>query len=744
VLATILTSSAIERCRDIAIPVSFHRLGVEPRPDSAIAALRAVGVGLRQRTLRRRGDSVRIGTIPHDAWRRGPPVGSEHGVGHRIEIRLLGPFAVDVGGQSVPIGSVKQRAVLAELALNAGRVVTADTLCSLLWEKDPPGSPLATIQSLISRLRRTLGDRDVLRTVDPGWVLDADPERVDALRFGFLVAHARARAGRGDVDAAAADLTAALDLWRGPALVDLAEAGYLVTQAIRLDEARRDAVEDLAEAELRNGRTAEAVVRLETHVDAEPLRERGWSLLMLALYRLGRQAAALRAFQQARSVLRDELGVEPGPDLVAMEQRILQHDPTLAATTGEAPTAAVSAPPAEGEFADYRVLVVEDHDFQRRTVVQLLRGLGVGTVADAPDGVDALDALQSSPLPDVIVCDIDMPGMDGVEFVTHVAARRLAPAVIIASGLEANVLRAVEAIGVGHGLHVLAALEKPLTARSLGDALRRYTRLGRGVDDQRDVALSGDELRDALARGELTPEFEPRIDLSTGTITSVEASARWRDAEGSRVDVSVFSAALVREGLVPDFVAHLVAASGALVGGVGPAPLRVAVDLSLLPLADVSLADWLTALVVRRHHDPRHIVCQIDDLAMARAPAALEVLTRLRVKGFGLSMIHTGIGPSMAHLLNRVPLSELKLDRRLVSGASADPKRHEMLGAALTEARQLGLPVVADGCDEQSDFDTLVALGCSEAQGRFIGDPMAAAEVVDALAGGLDRARTRR
>jgi len=660
--------------------------------------------------------------------------------GDRIAVRLLGPFAVDVDGQPVPIGSVKQRAVLAELALNPGRVVTADTLGALLWEKDPPESPLATLQSLISRLRRTLPARDLLRTSEPGWVFDVDPDTVDALRFGSLVTRARVRVERGEADSAVADLAAALDLWRGPALADLAEAGYLVAQATRLDETRRDAVEDLAEGELHIGRTAEALVRLETHVDADPLRERGWSLLMLALYRLGRQAAALRTFQQARTVLRDELGVEPGPDLVSMEQRILRHDPTLAAAIDQPPAAAVAAPSTAGEFADYRVLVVEDHDFQRRTVVQLLRGLGVGTVADVSDGADALGALQSSPLPDVIICDIDMPGMDGVEFVTHVAERRLAPAIIIASGLEANVLRAVEAIGVGHGLHVLAALEKPLTARSLGDALRRYTRLGGDAEDQRQgFALSGDELRDALARGELTPEFEPRIDLTTGTIGSLEAAARWRDAEGRRVDVSVFAAALVREDLVPDFVAHLVAASGALVAGVGP-PLRVAVDLSLLPLDEVSLADWLTGLVVRRHHDPRHIVCQIDDLAMARAPAALQVLTRLRVKGFGLSMIHTGIGPSMAHLLDRVPLSELKLDRRLVSGASRDPKRHEMLGAALTEARQLGLPVVADGCDEQSDFDTLVALGCSEAQGRFIGAPMVATEVVDALAGGSDRA----
>ena len=231
-------------------------------------------------------------------------MGAERGDGGAIEVRLLGRLDVRMAGQAVLIGSEKQRAVLALLALNAGRVVGGDTLCDLLWAKDPPAAPVATLQSLVSRLRRTLG-RDLLRTADPGWVLDVDPASVDALRFEALVARARLRGGRGETDSAADDLAEAVGLWRGPALADLVDAGYLASQATRLDEARGDAVEDLAEAELRIGRTAEALVRLETHVDADPLRERAWGLLMVALYRFGRQAAALRAYQQARSFLRD-------------------------------------------------------------------------------------------------------------------------------------------------------------------------------------------------------------------------------------------------------------------------------------------------------------------------------------------------------------------------------------------------------------------------------------------------------
>ncbi len=700
----------------------------------------------------------------------GPPiVGSESGP-VRLEVRLLGPFEVALGSRTVTIGSPKQRAVLALLALQAGRVVSSDALCDLLWHEDQPAAPSATLQSLISRLRATLAGaagarielgRDVLRTREPGWALDAEPAAVDALRFQELTGRARRRRERGEDVAAAADLGEALRLWRGAALVDVVDAGYLGPQATRLDEARLDAVEDMAEVALAIGRPAEALARLETHVDANRLRERGWGLLMVALYRLGRQAAALRAFQQARTILGEELGLEPSPELVEIEQQILRHDPALAGRSlppsggagvwiqpQPASRPPVAEPPvaqttpggrAGSEFADYSVVVVEDHDFQRRAVVQLLRGLGVGTVADAPSGAEALQILQGSSPPDVIICDIDMPGMDGVEFVTRVGESNLASSVIIASGLDTNVLRAVEAIGEGHGLHVLAALEKPLTARRLGDALRQYTGLRRErASASERPPVSREELVDALEGGALHAQFEPRIDLTTGVLSSAEVSGHWRSPDGSSVPPSVFLQALTHEGLLLAFVDRLIAESGLLAAEAARAgldvqvPIRVAANVSVLPLADASLAGSLADMVRSRGQDPRRFVCEIDDLTLARAPAAaLKVLTRLRVKGFGLSMSHCGAGPSWTNQLELVPLSELKLDRRLVSGASGDPRRLALLESALTAARDMGLPLVADGCDSQADLHMLLALGCSEVQGRFVADPMPAVDLIE-------------
>ena len=695
----------------------------------------------------------------------GPPLGTA-----LVDVRLLGAFDVRIAGRPVRIGSAKQRAVLALLALRAGRIVTTDALCDVIWDDDQPASPAATLQSLISRMRAALATasegvldvpRDVLRTREPGWVLDVDPDHVDALRFQKLTARARRRSGQGDNAGAGADLAEALALWRGAALVDVVGAGYLSSHATRLNEARLNAVEDLAEAELALGHPAEALARLEDHVDANPLRERGWGLLMVALYRMGRQSAALRTFQQVRTLLRDELGLEPSPELVEIEQRILGHDAGLGGPSGSGrldapvvtladraaappaahpPAAAQPGPPARvpGEFGDYSVIVVEDHDFQRRTVVQLLRGLGVGTVTDASNGTDALDLLQRGPEPDIMICDIDMPGMDGVELVAQVAERNLACALVIASGLESNVVRAVEAIGESHGVHVLAAMEKPLTARRLGDVLRQYTR----VDPDRahagdKTAVTGEEVRSALDDDALTPQFEPRIDLATGAMSSAAASGRWRCPDGRAVPSSVFLPALEREGLLLDFVERVIAASSVLIEEVARtgvdrhASLRVALNVSPLPLADASLAARLADIVHRHGQEPRRFVWELDDVVLVRARAAsLALLTRLRVKGFGLSMSHTGTGPGVTNQLERVPLSELRLDRRLVSSAAPDPKRLAALEAVLGAAQERGLPVVADGCDSRADFDMLVALGCSEAQGRFVADPMDADEVV--------------
>ncbi len=252
-----------------------------------------------------------------------------------LEFRLLGPFELASRGRVAEIGSPKQRLLLAMLVVHLNRVVSVDALAEELWHGQPPSSLTKTIQSLVYRLRRALTDAGAeaagvaLRARGSGYALEADRLQVDAQRFEHLAARGRELAGAGASDAAARTLRDALALWRGPALIDLLDSDVARAEAARLDETRLVVTEELAEAEMARDQPHEAVALLEPHVAAQPLRERAWGQLMVALYRTGRQAEALRAYQQLRTLLGQELGLEPTPALRALEVQILTQSPEL-------------------------------------------------------------------------------------------------------------------------------------------------------------------------------------------------------------------------------------------------------------------------------------------------------------------------------------------------------------------------------------------------------------------------------
>ena len=258
----------------------------------------------------------------------------------RTEFRLLGDFEVASGGRVLEIGSRKQRRLLALLAVNPNRPVPVDAILDVLWPDGPPASAQSTLQSLVSRLRTELGTGNArLRLRETGYVLEADRTQVDTHRFEDLVSQGRDAAAFVDPGRAAELFGEALELWRGPALADLADTEPFRPEAARLEESRLGVIEDLAEAELKLGRPSQALARLEPHVEANPLRERAWGQRMLALYRLGRQADALRAYQSVRRLLADELGLEPTPALRQLEQQILLQSPELDGSPPEAPAA---------------------------------------------------------------------------------------------------------------------------------------------------------------------------------------------------------------------------------------------------------------------------------------------------------------------------------------------------------------------------------------------------------------------
>ncbi len=241
-----------------------------------------------------------------------------------LGFRLLGPLEAELDGTPLSLGGQKQRALLALLLVHAGEVMATDRLVDLLWGERPPRTATTSLQNLVAQLRKVLPP-DVLVTRPPGYVLQVGEDQVDVDRFERIVRDAR---GQG-AEQRAALLREALALWRGPPLVDFSFESFAQGEIHRLEELRLDVVEERVAAELELGEGAALVPELEALVAQHPLRERFRGQLMLALYRGGRQAEALQSYHDARRVLVDELGIEPGPTLQDLYRAILRQEGTL-------------------------------------------------------------------------------------------------------------------------------------------------------------------------------------------------------------------------------------------------------------------------------------------------------------------------------------------------------------------------------------------------------------------------------
>jgi DNA-binding SARP family transcriptional activator len=291
-----------------------------------------------------------------------------------MDFRILGPLEVRDRGRPIELPRRKQRAVLAILLLRRGETVSIDALVDGLWGEDPPRTARAALHNYVGQLRRALGPGLVLSRAG-SYLLDIAPEQIDVGRFERLTAEGRAASGEERVE----KLQEALMLWRGPPLADLSFEPFAANEASRLDELRTAVLEELIDAKLSLGASAELVPELETLITEHPFRERLRGQLMLALYRAGRQAEALEAYQEARRTLTDELGIEPSAPLRELEQALLRQDPSVAAPVRVARE--IAAPQEERRktvtvlFADVAYPVTLDPEVLRETSLAVLKSM---------------------------------------------------------------------------------------------------------------------------------------------------------------------------------------------------------------------------------------------------------------------------------------------------------------------------------------------------------------------------------
>src|SRR5690625_1110246 len=291
-----------------------------------------------------------------------------------VSLRVLGPLEADGGPGAPALAGPRQRAVLARLIVAGGRGVGTDRLVADLWPEQGPERAVAAIRTFVADLRRVLApDRAprsparLLVTASPGYALRTGPGAVDADRFEEAAAAGADLLAAGRARPALERLDEALGLWRGPAYAEFAEYPWARGEADRLEELRLLALERRAEAAMALGRAGEAAAEMEPHTRAHPLRENAWHHLALALYHSGRQGDALAALRRARGVLAEELGIDPGERLRALEGDILAHAPRLDPAAGsrearpaaEAPAplpAAAAGRPFVGRAAEFDAL----------------------------------------------------------------------------------------------------------------------------------------------------------------------------------------------------------------------------------------------------------------------------------------------------------------------------------------------------------------------------------------------------
>lgn len=388
-------------------------------------------------------------------------------------------------------------------------------------------------------------------------------------------------------------------------------------------------------------------------------------------------------------------------------------------------------------LAGLSILLVEDHGFQRRLGLRLLADLGLTQLHEAADGFQALDLLRAlSEPPDVVLVDLDMPGMDGVEFIGIVAQERLAHSITVVSAMEPALLHTVQVMAKASGLRVLGCIEKPLTPGKLTTVLSLYETDPSAGSVAADIEITLEQAREALARGEIVPWFQPQAEFGNGKIIGVEALARWKLADGRMVAPGVFVPVMEAGGLIDELTGLMLVQSCAWwkrwqARGLD---LKISVNVSAQNLTGPEVADKYEAVLREHGLAPDQVVLEITESSvMSDTARGLGMLARLRLKGFGLSVDDFGTGYSSLSQLSQIPFTELKIDRGFVSGAPTQPRKRAMIETSLDLARKLDLKVVAEGVETIEEWQLLAGLGCNYAQGYLISPPVPGEQVPDAI-----------
>src|ERR1022692_3105134 len=380
-----------------------------------------------------------------------------------------------------------------------------------------------------------------------------------------------------------------------------------------------------------------------------------------------------------------------------------------------------------------RILVLDDDAFILKTISHALGRLGYAQVVTTSSAAQALTLLRDDGgAVDFVFCDLNMPEMDGIEFLRELADRGFAGGVALISGEDSRTLKTAEDLARARRLTVVGVIEKPVRAEALEALLAQWQ-----SEPQEDFFLdpppvTPEELRRAIEAGEFVAFFQPQIELATGWVAAVEALARWKSPGRGMLRPDAFIPVAEQHGLIGPLTERIMAdALGNMAAWRSRGlELRMALNVSVENLNELDFPDRVLAGILAAGVSPASVILEITESRfMANPVAAMDTLVRLRLKKIRLSIDDFGTGYASLAQLRDIPFDELKVDRTFVQGAAQDEGARTILEASIALGQKLGMAVVAEGINSQGDWDRVARLGCHLAQGNFMAQPMAGADI---------------
>ncbi len=375
-----------------------------------------------------------------------------------------------------------------------------------------------------------------------------------------------------------------------------------------------------------------------------------------------------------------------------------------------------------------KLLLLDDDYIMHRVTTVMLNDLGISSVLNAMSGSEALKILEDNgDTIDVVICDLNMPKMDGVEFIRHLARLNYQGSLILTSGEDLRILKTVEKLAIEHELHVLGVLEKPTSPAKLSELLDSVDQIRQEGTMLMAEPFNLVELEEAINTGQLDTWFQPKVDIGTGRVVGLEALVRWNHPLKGLIKPNAFVAMAEEHGLIgamTDVVCNK-ALEYAVKLREMEHDLDISINISVDSLTDLDWPDHISNLLERSGLEASSITLEItESRLMENLSVALDILSRLSLKRFNLSIDDFGTGYSSMEQLQRIPFSEFKIDRAFVHGAASETSARAILESSVLLAKKLDMKVVAEGVEDQQDWDLVAEVGCDQVQGYFVTCPL--------------------